>query len=197
MPPRNFLAAWLALALTAPIGVHAQSAQDHMSHMTRTAGADHRRPASIEPGAPTEPGQAAFAAIAEIVRILRADPETDWSRVRIEALRRHLIDMDNVTMRAQLVASDVDGGARFVATSTEPDVTASIRRMVVAHAATMTGVDGMVMQAEPVDGGAGLQVTGPDPAMIRGLGLIGLMTVGMHHQAHHLALARGEHPHGH
>src|SRR5665213_2414926 len=45
---------------------------------------------------PTQPGQSAFAAIQEIVAILEADPKTDWSRVNIEALRQHLIDMDNV-----------------------------------------------------------------------------------------------------
>ena len=201
MPPRNVLAARLglalALALSAPIAAHAQSAQDHTSHMMHAGGADHGRTAPGATASPTEPGQAAFAAIAEIVRILRSDPGIDWRKVRIETLRQHLIDMDNVTMRARVTARDVESGARFVATSTAPDVTASIRRMVAAHAATMTSADGMAMQAEQVEGGASLQVTGPDPAMIRGLGLIGLLTVGMHHQAHHLALARGEHPHGH
>jgi hypothetical protein len=43
---------------------------------------------------PTQPGQSAFAAIQEIVAMLEADPKTDWSRVNIEALRQHLIDMD-------------------------------------------------------------------------------------------------------
>ena len=53
------------------------------------------------------------------------------------------------------------------------------------------------MQAKEVDRGATMTVTGPDPARIRGLGFIGLMTVGMHHQAHHLALASGQNPHKH
>ena len=34
------------------------------------------------------------------MRILEADPTTDWSKVNIGALREHLIDMDEVTMRA-------------------------------------------------------------------------------------------------
>ena len=33
-------------------------------------------------------------------------------------------------------------------------------------------------------------------ALITALGFIGVMTRGMHHQDHHLMIARGEHPHG-
>ena len=52
--------------------------------------------------APAQPGQGAFAAIQEIVGILEADSSTDWSKVNIEALRQHLIDMDNVTLRSEV-----------------------------------------------------------------------------------------------
>ena len=45
---------------------------------------------------PTMPGQDAFGAIQEIVQILQSDPKTDWSKVNIEALRQHLIDMNEV-----------------------------------------------------------------------------------------------------
>ena len=31
---------------------------------------------------------------------------------------------------------------------------------------------------------------------LKALGFIGVMTVGMHHQEHHLMIARGMHPHG-
>ena len=51
-------------------------------------------------GQPVIPGQEAFGTIQEIVRTLEADPKTDWSKVDIAALREHLIDMDEVTMRA-------------------------------------------------------------------------------------------------
>lgn len=144
--------------------------------------------------APSEPGQGAFAAIAEIVSLLEADPETDWARVDIEALRQHLIDMDNVTLRAEVVTEDVEGGARFLATSDDPTVAASIRRMTTAHATTMDGVDGRAYVAEGIDGGAALTATG-DPVRIRALGFIGVLSLGMHHQAHHLAIAKGAMPH--
>jgi hypothetical protein len=41
---------------------------------------------------PVLPGQDAFGAVQEIVRMLEADPETDWSKVDLEVLRQHLID---------------------------------------------------------------------------------------------------------
>jgi hypothetical protein len=34
-----------------------------------------------------------------------------------------------------------------------------------------------------------------DLAKLRGLGFIGVLAHGMHHQAHHLMIARGESPH--
>ena len=44
----------------------------------------------------TMPGQDAFGAIQEIVQILQSDPKTDWSKVNIDALRQHLIDMRDI-----------------------------------------------------------------------------------------------------
>jgi hypothetical protein len=51
--------------------------------------------------APTLPGQDAFGAIQEVVRILESDPKTDWSKVDLEALRQHLIDMNEVTLKGR------------------------------------------------------------------------------------------------
>lgn len=114
-------------------------------------------------------GQSAFAAIQEIVAQLMADPTTDWSRVDIEALRQHLIDMDNVTLRARVDVQKVEGGARFEATSKDAAVTSSIRATVPAHAATMDGAQGWTMQASEITGGAAVTVTGGDPDRIRAL----------------------------
>ena len=154
---------------------------------------------AMDPGAPitpSQPGQGAFAAIQEIVAILEADPQTDWSKVDIEALRRHLIDMDNVTLHAEAKSEPVDGGLRFVVTGAGP-VRDSIRRMVVAHAATMNGVNGWRMSATEIDDGATLTVIVPpkDAAKLSALGFIGVLTRSMHHQMHHLMLARGESRH--
>ena len=148
--------------------------------------------------APTQPGQSAFAAVQEIVGILEADPKTDWSKVNIEALRQHLIDMDNVTLRADVKSEPIDGGMRFAVSGTGT-VTDSIRRMVAAHSTTMTGVDGWQFEASEIERGAALVVRPPakDADKVRGLGFLGVLARGMHHQDHHMMIARGMSSHEH
>jgi hypothetical protein len=148
------------------------------------------------PAVAREAGQSAFAAIQEIVALLEADPRTDWSKVDLEALRRHLVDMDNVTLRAAVATEAIPGGMRFVATGAG-DVRDSIRRMVLAHAATMDGTDGWRFAAREHPQGAEMTVLPPAAQVerLRALGFIGVMTHGMHHQAHHLMIARGAGPH--
>ncbi|MEZ4456180.1 MAG: hypothetical protein R2882_06475 [Gemmatimonadales bacterium] len=181
---RRFAVAAFALLAAAPL-----SAQDHRHQ----AGMTH--PAAATP-APTEAGQSAFAAIAEVVRLLEADSTTDWSRVDLEALRQHLIDMDEVTLRAVVAATDVPGGAAFLVTG-EGRTLDAIRRMVPAHAPMLDAAPGYRARTEPAANGVRLIVTAEDPAApgmvarIRGLGFIGAMTVGAHHGPHHLAIARG------
>ena len=145
---------------------------------------------------PTQGGQSAFATIQEIVEILQADPATDWTRVNIEALRQHLIDMDNVTLHAEVTSEPIDGGMRFTLNGAGP-VTASIQRMAAAHAMTMQGGDGWQFATVNTAGGVVMTVTAPakDAAKLKALGFIGVMTSGMHHQMHHLMIARGGNPH--
>jgi hypothetical protein len=65
---------------------------------------------------PTLPGQDAFGAIQEVVGILDADPKTDWSKVDLEALRQHLIDMNEVTLKADAAPKQIDGGLEIAVT---------------------------------------------------------------------------------
>jgi hypothetical protein len=178
-------------ALFVPAVALAQSPHDHMSAHAHEM--THERAAPL----PTQPGQDAFAAIQEIVGILLADPKTDWSKVNIDALRQHLVDMNNVTLAADVKSEPFDGGARFTVTGPGA-VGDSIRRMVTAHADAMNGVDGWRFAAAEIDGGATLTVRAPakDVDKLRGLGFFGVLAQGMHHQQHHLMIARGEHPHG-
>ncbi|WP_417710980.1 hypothetical protein [Roseibium aggregatum] len=194
---RYILALTAAIACTAPVQaqVQAQTTQHHdhtaMQHAAPGAGLSSAK------AVPREPGQSAFAAIQEIVTILESDPETDWSRVDIEALRNHLADMDNVTLRADVQTTTVEGGYRFTVTG-EGKVTSSIRRMLSAHAATMNGTRGFGYEVAETPGGSILTVSASEPSdlkMLSGLGFIGVMTLGAHHQEHHLALASGQSPH--
>jgi hypothetical protein len=147
---------------------------------------------------PRETGQSAFAAIQEVVAMLNANPATDWSKVNIEALRQHLIDMNNVTLGAVVTADQAGDSMRF-SISGDGSIQGSIKRMVMAHAATMNGVEGWRFAAEPTSTGAIMTVTPPDStsmAKLRALGFIGVLTLGMHHQLHHWMLANGMSPHG-
>lgn len=143
---------------------------------------------------PTLPGQDAFGAIQEIVAILADDPATDWSRVDLTALREHLIDMNEVTLRAVALARDIDGGVTIEVTGTGR-TRAAIRRMIPAHAAELTATGPWLATGEAMATGARLTVTSrnkADAVRIRTLGFIGIMATGGHHQPHHLAIARGD-----
>jgi hypothetical protein len=176
----------ILVAALVPACAFAQQSHPHHDH-----GADHQVMT-----APRQAGQSAFAAIQEIVEMLVADPGTDWRKVDIEALRQHLIDMDNVTLRSTVSSAPIEGGMTYSVEGEGP-VQGSIRRMILAHAETMNGIEGWTMKAAQTDRGATLTVVAPerDQNKLKALGFIGVMTLGMHHQQHHLMIARGEHPH--
>jgi len=172
------------------------AAQAHV----HTPGMSHDSAQAAKRPAPTRAGQEAFATIAEIVRLLDADPKTDWSKVNLEALRQHLIDMDDVTIRSAVQQESVPGGVRFVVTGTGRTRDA-IRRMAMAHGTTVSKADGFTWTASEAPDGAQVTVRVTDPtdtraiARLRGLGFLGVLSLGDHHVVHHLALASGQHPH--
>jgi hypothetical protein len=168
------------------------------AHAQTTGGMDHPSHTMGAAAPPTMPaGQDAYAALASIVALLEADSTTDWSKVNIEALRQHLIVMNDVTLHARSTQSAVTGGARMDVTG-DGHVAESIRAMLHAHA-TMLGREGPYRASvDDIPGGVRFTVTASDPtdqtsiAKIRALGFSGLLTLGAHHAQHHLALARGQ-----
>ena len=150
-----------------------------------------------QPELPSETGQSQFAAIAEIVALLRNDPDTDWAQVDIKALRDHLVDMDNVTTKAS-VEREVDGLNVTFSITGNDSVAASIQRMVLAHSPMLQGASGWTVTTKERAGGAMMGVAvGSEEALtqVSGLGFFGLMTIGAHHQQHHLMIAAGRSPH--
>jgi hypothetical protein len=151
---------------------------------------------------PTAPGQDTFGAIQEIVRILETDPATDWSRVDLERLRQHLIDMHDVTLQAEVRSTPIPGGLNMDVTGSGRTQDA-IRRMLIPHSVELEQMPAWSARAVHIPGGVRLTVIAKRPddarttARIRGLGFIGLLVQGVHHQPHHLAMARGEAMHGH
>lgn len=188
--------------VTAPTQLVAQAAP----------GTSHRHDASHAHGAPAQAptpapgaadarrldGQAAFATVAEVVRLLDMDRGTDWSKVDLERLRRHLADMDLVTLRTAVARVDVPGGARFTVRG-DTGTLAAAGRLARGHAPLLRAEQGYAMTVEDAPDAIVVTVTAGDttgaanaaPARIRALGFVGLLATGDHHATHHVAIARG------
>lgn len=145
----------------------------------------------------TETGQSAFAAISEIVQILSEDPKTDWTKVDIQALRDHLVDMELVTTQAAAQTTNDGRVVEFLVTG-DGAVAEAIERMTIAHSPMLAMASGWAVTAEPAPDGAVMRIeveTEQDLARVLALGFFGVMTIGAHHQAHHMQMALGSDPH--
>lgn len=163
----------------------------------RTAQAQSHDHAQMSAGAPraSQPGEAAYAAIAEIVRLLQADPNTDWSRVDLEQLRRHLADMHEVTINSAVAQKQVAGGFEAAVTGAARTA-AAIQRMARAHARATAQDTRFEVAVTDLPNGARVRVVARQKderaaQMLRGLGFIGWLTLEDHHAPHHLMIARG------
>jgi hypothetical protein len=149
----------------------------------------------------TEPGNDAFGTIQEAIRALEADPKTDWSKVNLEALREHLVDMNNMTLNVTVLAQQpVTNGVAITVVPDSARVAASLDRVFAAHPAMLQAETGWKMTVRKQDAEYKITVTtqnAAEVAKIRGLGYIGILATGAHHQAHHWAMARGLDPHHH
>lgn len=192
--PALCAASLAAVALPRPLRAQHTDHAAHQAAAKRDTSAAKRDTAATRTA--TLPGQDAFGAIAEIVKILKADPATDWSKVNLEALRQHLIDMHEVTLNAVVRSEEAPGGLWLTVTG-QARTRDAIQRMIGAHG-HMLMMEGLEGEAEPIADGMRWRVTTRDPkrvAELRGLGFIGIMTLGDHHTAHHVQLARGANPH--
>ncbi len=143
-------------------------------------------------GDPTKPGQGAFAAVSEIVAMLRADPETDWSAVDIGALREHLLDMDLLVTQTEVTATQIDGGLQMVV-GLSGRAGAAVGRMVPGHSPVLEGETGWTSEVDVQPDQITWRVTSDkDTTQIRALGFYGLMSMGDHHRLHHMMLATGQ-----
>ena len=142
---------------------------------------------------PTEAGQSAFAALAEIVDMLRQNPRTYWKKVNIPALQLHLVDMNLLATEAKSKSEIVGGSVKFKVTG-NPRVVEALHRMVPAHAPFLDAETGWSTNVTEEEFGVTVSVRG-DVEIIAALGFHGLMTIGAHHQGHHLGIATGSMAH--
>lgn len=186
---KRLLIATLLLSLAPlPYAAAREGSHAHQGHQDHHQG--HHAPANAQL---QQPGQAAFGALSEVVALLQADPNTDWSKVDITRLRDHLVDMDEVVMRAasRLDASESEIRVTYTGEGRTLD---AIRRMIPAHAKMMHGYRDWKSSSETTkDGVVWILSTSSaeERTRIRGLGAFGLLTLGFHHGPHHLAMARG------
>lgn len=172
------------------------------THSGHSEAMDHAAHGQDSPAAGmvlTEPGQGAFAALSEVVRVLEANPDTDWSRVDLAGLRAHLVDMDRLVSDAVVTETDLPDGLSMIAKG-DAGTIATLRRMVPTHAAQLARDDRWTVDAAEVENGVELRVTSDDPgvvALIKGLGFFGLMASQDHHREHHLMMALGDDAHAH
>ncbi|MEN8895338.1 MAG: hypothetical protein ABF248_04515 [Yoonia sp.] len=171
------------------------------THTGHGDGMDHAQHGQVDPAGAvlTEPGQSAFATLSEVVRVLEADPNTDWAMVDLSGLRADLVDMDRLVKGAIVTETVLPNGISAVATGNAETI-ATLQRMVPAHAAQLANDNRWEVEAAQTDNGMELRVTSDDVAVvgrIKGLGFFGLMASQDHHREHHLMMARGGNAHDH
>jgi hypothetical protein len=147
----------------------------------------------------TAAGNDAFGTIQEAIQQLDADPHTDWSKVNLEALRQHLVDMQNFTLHVEVLSqTPITQGMKAEVRPTTTRSEASLERVFAAHPAQLKRETGWDMHVAKQGDVFVLTVTTPNPAEVdrlRGLGYIGVMALGAHHQVHHWGMVRGASPH--
>ncbi|AVX03901.1 hypothetical protein MXMO3_01371 [Maritalea myrionectae] len=179
--------------------VFAYAQTNHTGHSDDVDHSTHGQSSAMNEAILREPGQGAFAALSEVVRVLEADPETDWSKVDLTGLRMHLVDMDRLISDGVVEETNLPNGISAFVTG-DAETIATLRRMVPAHAVQLASDDRWTVAASETEDGVELRVTSDNPsviARIKGLGFFGLMASQDHHREHHLMMARGEEAHGH
>jgi len=170
------------------------AANDHrammMNHEHKTEASDTRL---------TEAGNDAFGTIQEVIAKLNSDPDTDWSKVNLEALRRHLQDMHDMTLNVDVISQKpISNGLEAIIKPTTTRAATALERVFQAHPMQLQRETGWSMQVVKNNGQYTLTITSEkseDTSKIRGLGYIGLMAYGKHHQPHHWAMANDKNPH--
>ncbi len=146
----------------------------------------------------TEAGNDIFGTIQEVITALNNNHNTNWSKVNLEALRQHLLDMDDMIRNTKVIKqTPINNGIKILVQPTTPRAFESLSRVFNAHPVQLKLETGCEMNVKKQYKQYLLTITGnkADTNKIRGLGYIGLMAYGKHHQVHHISIATGQNPH--
>jgi hypothetical protein len=186
----------LSLSIAMTIVMPMASAHMHHANMSHTAMMGHNiAPTQV---VLTESGTDPFATLQEVIAALESNTNTSWEKVNIEALRLHLVEMQDMTINVDVKQRHIDNGFQAVVLPTTSRAVKSLTRVLSGHPAQMKAETGWDMQVQINNSVFTLTVTtdnAKDVAKIRGLGYIGVMAYGNHHQPHHWAMASGDNPH--
>lgn len=184
----RLITSFFVMLLILTPAVYAGEAKPHTMHSGQTIS-----------DALTEAGNDAFGTIQEVIRKLNHDPKLDWSKVDLEVLRQHLVDMNDMTLNVEVLSQKaVDKGLQVLLRPTTPRAELALDRVFSVHPAQLKEEKGWQMRVQKKEQTYSLTITTGNPDevhQIRGLGYIGIMASGNHHQAHHWMMSKGENPH--
>jgi len=147
----------------------------------------------------TEAGNDVFGTIQEVIIKLNNDPNTDWGKVDIEALRQHLLDMNDLTLNVEVMSQKpIKNGLEAIIRPVTDRAEVALDRVLSAHPSQLKDETNWTMTIVKNKNQFILTTTSENPEetnKIRGLGYIGLMAYGNHHQPHHWSMATGNNPH--
>lgn len=144
------------------------------------------------------PGNAIFGAIHEAIDSLNANPNTDWSKVNIEALRQHLIDMYEFTLNVKVLKQKpLSNGNEVTVEPTNPRAVIALNHVLAMHPKMIKKEAGWNMTYRKKGDKYIIRVTTQNPKdvqKIQALGYIGILAYGSHHQRHHWMMVNGINP---
>lgn len=149
----------------------------------------------------TEAGNDIFGTIQEVITNLNANTDTDWDKVNIEALKQHLLDMRDMTINVEVISQKrLKNGSEILIKPSNKRSIQAMKKVLSAHPEQLKKETNWQMRVQKQGDKYLLTTTTNKPievSKIVGLGYIGLMAYGNHHQPHHWSMATGNNPHSH
>lgn len=149
----------------------------------------------------TEAGNDIFATIQEVITKLNTDTNINWDEVNIEALREHLLDMRDMTINVEVISQNrLENGSEILIRPSTDRAKQAMERVLSAHPEQLKQEANWQMQVQKRGDKYLLTTVTEKPEEVNkiiGLGYIGLMAYGSHHQPHHWSMATGNNPHSH
>tara|TARA_R110000868_G_scaffold408293_3_gene690943 strand:+ start:6786 stop:7334 length:549 start_codon:yes stop_codon:yes gene_type:complete len=141
----------------------------------------------------TESGNDIFGAIQQVIKQLEENPNTDWSQVDLEALRQHLLDMKAFTEEVDVLSeTPIDKGIEIHVKPQSDQAIKALTNVLSMHPSMLKSEQGWDMNAIQKDEYWVITCTTEkvdEVDKVRGLGYIGLLAAGAHHQLHHWMVA--------